>query len=591
MLALVVLFVVPFFLRLWPIEHGLPENYIPDTHVVRNALGMAKDKTLCPPSGQYSTYPYLLPYMLLPVYVGEYGLGRVTGEWAGAGEFKQRVMEDPALVHLPARILLALLSALTPLVVFKGARAAGMRGGAWVAAWLVSTGLLHVHFSVQERPWAPLAFFMALTALHVIRYSKSKATRDLVLGGIAAGLAFATHQAGVLALGLCGLGWLFAFIEGRGIEKRRIFLSGASCVAIAAVIGLVIGHPYYLIHGAPVSTSFDQAAEIDIGIGGQGLIFELRWASVVRLSRALFGYDPAIVLLSALGLFGALARRETRAVTVFVLAWLAFFLSNQNDHVRYLLPAAVLLVYPAGIAADLLLKRRFGLLLLAPLCVLPLVQATRFAWVLRQPDSRVQAQEVIEALPDDAVIAIDRYGPEVPMNLTCLVRLAKWRKLGSREQNRLAFLEAGVLPASGLGRDVMRLKDLYDFSDRQRTYALKPSVVADLIETRGEASAALAVSSTAECFRILGITHVLLVDRRPLDEIPPPVVDPYPGPEEAPNPRPLELGTAKAIGLYPTVGSERTAETLLPTDMDFPLTSIWQVERPGPWMVLHELEN
>ena len=31
------------FLRLWPIGHGLPRNYVPDTHVVRNALGMAKD--------------------------------------------------------------------------------------------------------------------------------------------------------------------------------------------------------------------------------------------------------------------------------------------------------------------------------------------------------------------------------------------------------------------------------------------------------------------------------------------------------------------------------------------------------------------
>ena len=591
MLALVVLFVVPFFLRLWPIEHGLPENYLPDTHVVKNALGMARDKTLCPPSGQFSTYPYLLPYMLLPVYVGEYGLGRMTGEWAGAGEFKQRVMEDPALVHLPARILLALLCALTPLVVFKGARAAGMRGGAWVAAWLVSTGLLHLHFSVQERPWGPLVFFMALTALYVIRYSKSKRTRDLLLGGMAAGLASATHQAGVLALGLCGAAWLLAFLEGRGIEKRRLLTVGASTVAIAILVGLLLGHPYYLIHGAPETASFDTAPEIDLSLGGQGIIFELRWASVVRLSRALFGYDPAIVILSILGLFGALARRETRAVTIFVLAWLAFFLTNQNDHVRYLLPAAVLLVYPAGIAADLLLQRRFGLLLLAPLCLLPLVQATRLAWVLRQPDSRVAAREMIEALPDGAVIAIDRYGPNVPMNETSLDRLANWRALGSRELNRLAFLEVGALPRSGPGRDIVRLEDLYEFSDRHRTYELKPSVVENLKTTKNEASAALAASSTEECFRMLGVTHVLLVDRRPLDELPPAIMGWEPTIEDAINPRPLELESVKPIEINPTGTDRLAAETLLPTDMDFPLTSIWQVERPGPWMLLYELEN
>lgn len=592
LLAIVILFALPLFLRLWPIEHGLPENYLADTHVVKNALGMARDKNPVPPSGQYSTYPYLLPYLLLPVYAGEYAFGRATGEWSGSGEFKQRVLEEPALVHLPARILLALLCALTPLVVFRGARAAGLRRGAWVAAWLVSTGLLHLHFSVQERPWGPLVFFMALTALYVIRYAKSHRTRDLVYGGLAAGLAAATHQAGIPALGMCGLGWLFAALEKRELLTRKRLIAAASCVALAFVVALLLGYPFYLIHGSPETTSFEGAAEVSGSIGGQAILFELRWASVERLSRALFGYDPAIVILSILGLFAALARRETRAVTVFVIVWLAFFMTNQNDHIRYLLPAAVLLVYPAGVAAELLLQKRFGLLVLAPVCLFSLVQATRLAWVLRQPDSREVALSLIQQqLPDNARLAIDRYGPNVPMDEASLRRVAGWRELGSREKHRLAFLEVDVTPPSGPGRDVLRLEDLYQFSDRDRNYELNPAVIASLSETVGEASAALAATSTDECFRLLGITHVLLVDRRPLDGIPPAVLDTEPGLDDEPKPLPLTFREAEWPAINPTGDSSFAAETLLPTDMDFPLTAIWQVERPGPYMELRALDN
>ena len=53
-------------LRLFPIQHGLPDNHVPDTHVVKAALGMAQDRDLIPPVGRWSTYPNLLPYVLLP---------------------------------------------------------------------------------------------------------------------------------------------------------------------------------------------------------------------------------------------------------------------------------------------------------------------------------------------------------------------------------------------------------------------------------------------------------------------------------------------------------------------------------------------
>ena len=151
--GLLVIWLVALGLRLWPIDHGMPANYIPDTHLVRSALGMAKDKNLVPEVGQYSTYPNLLAYSLLPVYAVEYAAGRATGQWGGAAEFGNYALEHPEVVHLPARIWFAFLASLLPLVAFGAARAMNLTVGAWVAAWLAATGLLGVHFSTQERPW------------------------------------------------------------------------------------------------------------------------------------------------------------------------------------------------------------------------------------------------------------------------------------------------------------------------------------------------------------------------------------------------------------------------------------------------------
>ena len=134
LLGLGLLLALALGLRLWPIEHGLPRNYVPDTHIVRNALGMAKDKNPVPEVGLYSTYPYLLPYVLLPIYAGEYALGRVQGEWAGAEEFGNRLLEEPWRAQLPARWLVALFGVATVWVVFRAGRAMGLGGGAWVAA-------------------------------------------------------------------------------------------------------------------------------------------------------------------------------------------------------------------------------------------------------------------------------------------------------------------------------------------------------------------------------------------------------------------------------------------------------------------------
>jgi len=111
--ALFALLAVAFALRLAPIRHGSPRNYVPDTHMVRQSLAMARDHDLAPRAGQYSFYPNLLPYLLLPVYGVEYAVGKARGAWPDAKGFGEHLLDHPEDAEIPARVLVAVFGALT----------------------------------------------------------------------------------------------------------------------------------------------------------------------------------------------------------------------------------------------------------------------------------------------------------------------------------------------------------------------------------------------------------------------------------------------------------------------------------------------
>lgn len=572
LLALVLLFLVPLALRLWPIEHGLPRNYIPDSNVPRAALSMARDHDLVPPAGTYTNYPNLLPYLLLPVYAAEYAAGRGSGRWADSKEFGTHMLEHPEDAQLPARILVALLGALTPWVVFRTARAAGLRQGAWIAAWLVGTSLLHVHFSVQERPWVPLSFFLALAAWPAVLHTQSGSTKHLVLSGLAAALSFSVHQGGLGALGLCALAWAFGPAGWSGRALARRFGQGLACVAAFAALALVAGHPHYLVHGrtevSHVIGKESVAEQGGIEIGGMSLLFQLRPASFVRLSRALFGYDPLLVALGVVGLASAWKLRALRAPLVFLLAWAAFFMTNTSDHVRYLLPVVVLLAFPAGLLAERWLTTRASRAALGVLLLFPLVEVLRLDLLLRREDTRAEAETRLDALPAGAVVALDRYGPEVELDRASIYRLEMLRNsrhesLRSREQHRKDLFDHGQL-APDAGANVLKVEELFEIDERHGTVAVRAG-----LEPLGK--------DPRSVLRSLHVTHFLRVVRR-MDGSEPELLDG------------LVAGKSPLWVLDPASGPAGTREAFLPTEMDFPLSGLWSVQRPGPRLELHALD-
>ena len=562
-------------LRLWPLDHGMPENYVPDTHVVKNALGMARDKNPVPELREYgSTYPNLIPYLLLPAYGAQFAIGRVTGAWGGAQEFGQRLMVEPSRAHRTARRILALLSCLAPAIAYRAARAMGLGAGAWGAAYLVATSLLHVHLSTQERPWALMATFLLLACWPAALYAQQGGRRYLLFAGLAAAGAAASHQSGLLVLGVPGLAWLFGPEGWSGTALRNRILDGFACVALFAAAALVVGYPHLVLHGAVDESQVaagDSMGDNAVQFGGQAVVFQLRAATFTKLGTALVGSEPVSLLLGLLGLAFALRTRASRPAVVFALGWSAFFLTNQNDHVRYLLPIAVLLAFPAGFALERLWGRPSMRAVLLVLLALPLVQALRLGWVLRQTDTRAVAAEQLTRDYPEVQLAIDAHGPALPLDLQSLERLAGWRDLGGRERYRLELLRAGELAG---GFDAVPLEAIFDYDLRSRT----SRVEAEEEEELG--------SEPNEALRRLGRTHLLVVDRAPDDGRQPILLDPESGVDKMPaiavDPEPLFV-------VHPAGEGGRAGDGNLPAELTFPLTQLWQLERPGPLLRLHAL--
>lgn len=325
------------------------------------------------------------------------------------------------------------------------------------------------------------------------------------------------------------------------------------------------------------------------------MVLGLRGATFVGLIRSFLGYDPVLLMAGLGGMLLALRRRALVPAMVFVLGWGAFFMTNQNEHIRYLLPMAVLMSLPAGLLLERLVQRPVGAIATGLALLLPLVQAARFDWLLRQDDTRIVAAARLAELPAESRVAIDVYGPVVPQTLSALeltasLRAATGSALYGREEHRRMMLEAGLPQAPGV--DAVRLEDVFEYDLRHGGTWIREGLAAEHGAT------------TQDVLASLGVTHLLLVDRTPEDGTPPPLVDPAPSrplegspPGSPPVPKlaPLELPSDVVWQVHPSwirptdsVDGE-AVDAHLPTAMPFPLRDLWTVRRPGPKLQLFAL--
>ncbi|MCC7172245.1 MAG: hypothetical protein IT459_17495 [Planctomycetes bacterium] len=557
-------------LRLVGLDHGLPHRFVPDTHMVRGALGMAKTKDLAPPAGTFTSYPYLMPYLLLPGYAALYGVGRMTGEYASAADFGDKVTDDPTPLYLIAHAWILALGVLGVVFAHRLARRVLGEREALVVAYLVATSFLLVHLGKSARPWVPMVTFVLIAAERAVAYAQDPTRKRALWLGLATGLAGAVHQAGMLAV-LLPAGAILGRARKDGVAS--VFTRGALAALAFGVTVVLLGHPYVL-RGSETSVGVSEAAEKDaetVNFGGQGVALDAFGFDRVRETAVGFaGAEPALLVLAALGLAAGWRRLRERgvglALGVYPAAVLVLFLFYSGTHTRYLVTAVPFLALLGAVAVTRLWTSAAGRVLACVLLAMPLVGVLRLDWLMTREDTRVEfLRTVASNVPAGARVAVEGYGPPLRYSADALTLLSGPWQWTSRAEQREA---AGLAPMTPdrPGYAVVPLERFYQFA------SVWPR---QWWEWKAEGDPERPIESFLDEH---AIRHLVMVDRAPggprnsaLDDV--------------------VLRRGEKLAELAPFDVAPAAEARLPMDPDVAWRALWSVDRTGPKLTLWRLRD
>lgn len=430
--VLLIVVVGAALLRIWGVGFGLPHTYHPDEHQYVDTALQVIEGQLNP--GRFNN-PSLYKYALAAVDGVWLAVARSTGAVESRTAFLALAQSDPTSSYLLARLVTAIIGALTAVLVYLlaleagaarngGSRSLDSRRAALVAAVLLAGTYLHArqsHFAVSDVPATALVAAALLFSMRVLRHARP---RDYAIAGLLAGLAAATKYSGGLVVVSLVAAHLLA--EGapvrampRRLFDRRLLLAAASFAAafLLAVPFAVLDWPAFVE---------DVALLIERGrTGFKGLALSPDVGWVFYAKTLWWGMGPALLAASLGGIVLALVRhrRADLVLVLFPLVLYAWMGRQLLMFARFMLPALPVLVV---LAAELLVwlcaklpdrdhLREAALVALTTVVLLvPVASTLRFDWLLTQPDTRDVAQQWIERnVPEGTKVLVHSNGPEL----------------------------------------------------------------------------------------------------------------------------------------------------------------------------------
>jgi hypothetical protein len=403
-------------LRIWGIDFGLP-------YELTNDEGKEILRALKLGAGEYywGFGKGGLYYILFIEYVFLYVYWWITGRVANATDFALQFIRDPSMFFLLGRVTVAIMGALTCLVVFHvGRRIYDWRVGLGAAligatayAHAVQSHLISVDVGMTLAMWGSI--------LAYLKYEKTANRRWLGIAGMLAGLAIAFKLPGAVVLPV-----LFSAIATRtdGWLKPRLVIKEATVVLLFTFSTLTVVVPewifgigsslnpyYWLIHGNVTQPDILESNPQE----AFRFVTTRRGANWTGYLRTLFqDYNLALTLAALAGIGLAVARKQRwsmiwgGAILLFVAVMSA---SNRGQPEHYLLPVVPCLWLLASQALVAIPPRRW-VTIAALLCVvaLPLVGIVRQNTEWTKPDTRIVAKQWIESnVPPGAKILMDGY--------------------------------------------------------------------------------------------------------------------------------------------------------------------------------------
>ena len=403
--ALGLILLLALALRLWGVAFGLPYVIQPDEPSVELRvlhMWLAGD-----PNPHYYVYPslYYDVQALWALVVGH-----------AVGLFQPDVLRHPYL-HLPVyylagRVLTALCGTITVYVVFLIGRTFSVRLGL-IAAFFLAVAAQHIQQSHYITVDAPTALFTALAAFFALRLLRGGGPRDVVWGGVAAGLAAGTKYNAGLALALP----VVAVLLSRQSWRWRI---GACAVAaVACAVTFVVTTPFALLDPPPFLNSLRVVARHYGGghPGAEGNDNAI-WYLLYLWNT---GLQAPLTLLALLGVAAVVLRNRRAGLTLlaFAVPYYALLCSTFVRFDRNLLPLLPFLAVLAAATTETLIpplavalrNRTAALALLLGVAAAPSAYAASTAdFALTHPFSEQIAAAWVNAnLPPGAALATENW--------------------------------------------------------------------------------------------------------------------------------------------------------------------------------------
>ena len=321
---------------------------------------------------------------------------------------------------LSARVISALLGALTIPIVFLLARRYREYQTGLVAAAIMTVLFFHVRDSHFGVPDTLTTLFTALAGWLALRAYQTHRASDVLGAGLAAGIATGAKYTSAIVF----VSILLAVLLQNVPWRRRAGLIALSVSGLIA--GFVIGYPNILINPAAFIKDISFLS-IRVGEGFEGWRIVPDNSAVFYLDTLVWSTGIVAMILTGLGLLAAIVRRQSEGLILGAFPVLYFItLSLSQGHFgRYLLPLlpfTVVLLADAGWNVLPALIRRttqnsprlmrlaqpIGMAAILAVLIPNLLNSVRFDWILTQADTRTLAKQWIESnLPAGTRIAIE----------------------------------------------------------------------------------------------------------------------------------------------------------------------------------------
>ena len=352
--------------RVWGIGFGLPATDIrPDEwQIVQFGLNTLRNR-----NPGFFRYPSLFIYTIAAIDVVIFNVGRLVGLFSTLYGFIDWAKAYPTVTVMTARLVTALLGTATVGLVFTVARRLFGRTVALISAWFLAFAFLHVrdsHFGVTD---VPATFLVVLSYAMVVRAWQSGSRRDLLLAGLAGGLATSTkYNALIIAvpallLPLCGSPAAGEATPesvdagGRSAEPRaggtvaggRFAIRDYGLYLFVFAAAFIAATPFALLDWRRFVA--DVGAERAHLMNGHGVDLGLGWFAHLAISLR-YGLGLPLLVAAAAGMLWLLWRDWRKAVVAwsFPLAYYACLGSGRAVFVRDIIPVVPFLCVAAACA-------------------------------------------------------------------------------------------------------------------------------------------------------------------------------------------------------------------------------------------------